>query len=783
MTSTNGSKVTFFKNLINRRIPQITGIYLGASWGMIQFIEWIVNRYLLSPHWVELTFVILISLVPSVIIIAYFHGMPGRDRWRTFEKICIPVNILLSILLVLFIFKGTDFGPISQKVTMQDETGKTIQRVIPKTEYLKKIALFYFDNTSGDSTLDWLQYGIVYMLQLDLSQDLFVDVISPAEGGILNLDYYVMAKIREAGFKKGVGLPLLLKRKIAHEFHKDYFLSGKLSKEQKDFILELSLYHSKNAKRLAKRSFRGKGSDVFQQVDEMTVWIKEEMDIPTSYIEEVSDLPLAEMFTGSLAAARSFTLAANAIIFENDWSTAQQYYNASLREDPMFTIAHLQLAITYTSNNQAEKVPEIYQTVMQQLFKLPERQQLYVKCGYYSIKGDMEKQIAVLRMIIKLYPQDIKAYSFLAMLLDLKNQYDEAISQYKRILEIDPGRSEVLQSIGKLYESKGDLQQALSYYKTYSQHFPNNPGSFISIGHLYEKMGDNQLAKSYYEKALLLKPENIAVLVNLANIEVRLGHFDNADQQYREALRLSKIPKDKVTAYEGLAGLCTIRGQMKKSLEYTRLRLTLMKEYMSPFVVSLLKTFSMGEYIRAGEEQEAFRILETLKEQLKPPQDTFIPFGYLMAYLELERTSEAEVLLQKVENIIEKMGMKKLEFLSHQAKGRIQQLKGEYTKAIESFQKALEIKPLDEDFLRQIGQCFRELKQFEKAEKILQTALKREPYHPELNFELALLYLDMKNKEKALNHIKVAVEVWKDADAGYKPARLARKTLEQLQQN
>jgi tetratricopeptide (TPR) repeat protein len=350
-------------------------------------------------------------------------------------------------------------------------------------------------------------------------------------------------------------------------------------------------------------------------------------------------------------------------------------------------------------------------------------------------------------------------------------------------LEIDPGRSEVLQSIGKLYEEKGDLQQALSYYKTYSEHFPNEPGSFISIGHLYEKMGDNQLAKSYYEKALLLKPDDITVLISLAGIEVKLGHFDQAYQQYREALKLSKVPKDKTDVYEGLANLCALRGQMKKSLEYSRLQLTLMKEYMSPFLVSIFTTFSMDKYIRAGEEQEAFRILETLKQQLKPPQDQFIPFGYLMAYLELERTSEAEEILPGVEKIIAKLGMKKLEHISHHAKGRIQQLKGEYTQAIESFQKGLEIIPLDENFLRRIGQCLRELKQYEEAEKILQTSLKRNPYHPELNLDLALLYLDMNNKEKALNHIKVAVEVWKDADAGYKPAQLARKTLEQIQQN
>ena len=78
MNTENGSRVTFFKNLLNRRIPQIAGIYLGVGWGIIQFIDWIVNRYLLSPHLVDLAFVILISFVPSIIVMAYFHGMPGR---------------------------------------------------------------------------------------------------------------------------------------------------------------------------------------------------------------------------------------------------------------------------------------------------------------------------------------------------------------------------------------------------------------------------------------------------------------------------------------------------------------------------------------------------------------------------------------------------------------------------------------------------------------------------------------------------------------------------------
>lgn len=786
MTSNNGSKtqeVTFFKNLLNRRVPYIIGIYLGISWGIIQFVDWIVSRYLLSPHFVDLAVVTLITLVPSITLLAYFHGMPGRNRWMAAEKITIPVNVLFLILLVLFIFNGKDFGRMSQKVKLKDETGKTIERVIPKAEYKKKIALFYLDNSSGDPALDWLQYGTIHMLEYDLDQDLFMDVISPAAAAIVPGDYYILDKIKEAGYKKAVGLPLLLKRKISGELHMDYFLSGNFIKEKDDLIFEISLYRSINAKRLAKTSFRGKDRDIFQRVDDMTVWIKKELGIPSGHIEAVNDLPLAEIFTRSLPAARSFTLAGTVTMFENDWSTALEYYKTSLEQDPTFTLARIQLASAYMFTNQAGKAHDLYQTIMQQLFKLPERLQFYVKSGYYNLKQDLEKQIAVLRMMIKLYPRDIKAYAGLALVLKWKGQHDEALDLYKRILTIDSRRYKVFQAIGDIHESKGDLQQALTFYQRYAEHFPKDPESFMPIGHLYEKMGDLHRAKSQYEKALLLKPDDIPVLVKLANIEATSGHFENAHQQYREALKLSKIPKDKAAAYEGLANLYAARGRMKKSLEYFQSQLTLMKEFMAPTMVSIILSFSVNNYIQAGEEKEAFRTLEALKQELKPPYDTFIDFGYIMLYLELERADEAEKLLPGVEKFIRKAGVKKLTQFVHLAGGRIQQIRKQYTKAIESFQKALEYEPSDAELLRRTGQCHRKLKQYEKAENVLLNSLKYRHYNPKLNYELALLYLDMGNKEKALKHVKVALEVWKDADEEFKPAQLARKTLERLQQN
>ena len=62
-------------------------------------------------------------------------------------------------------------------VIIQDEQGNQIEQVIPKSQFRKKVALFFFVNKTGDSKLDWLQYGFVSLLEFDFVQDPFLDML------------------------------------------------------------------------------------------------------------------------------------------------------------------------------------------------------------------------------------------------------------------------------------------------------------------------------------------------------------------------------------------------------------------------------------------------------------------------------------------------------------------------------------------------------------------------------------------------------------------------------
>ena len=38
------------QDLMDRRVPHILGFYFAAGWGILQFVDWSANRYILSPH-------------------------------------------------------------------------------------------------------------------------------------------------------------------------------------------------------------------------------------------------------------------------------------------------------------------------------------------------------------------------------------------------------------------------------------------------------------------------------------------------------------------------------------------------------------------------------------------------------------------------------------------------------------------------------------------------------------------------------------------------------------
>ena len=94
-------------NLLERRVPQSVALYIGVSWGWVQSTDFIVDEFLLSPHWTRVMLSAALFLLPSVLLLAWFHGQPGPNRITTVEKVGIPSNLAVAALLLVQMWEIT----------------------------------------------------------------------------------------------------------------------------------------------------------------------------------------------------------------------------------------------------------------------------------------------------------------------------------------------------------------------------------------------------------------------------------------------------------------------------------------------------------------------------------------------------------------------------------------------------------------------------------------------------------------------------------------------------
>jgi tetratricopeptide (TPR) repeat protein len=763
--------MSLMRHLFERRVPQIIGVYVLASIGIVALVAWLVNRYPLSPNLPDFSLVALISMVPTVVLLAYFHGKSGTAGWSKIERVGIPANVVATAALLFIVFQGRDLGAATTTVSLEDDEGNTIERVIPKAEFRKRVAIFYFENESPDSTDNWLQYGLPTLLEHDLSQDIYLTTRRGFSG-----------RMKEAGFDKAVGAPLTLKKKIARDNHFGSFLAGSLTKNEETIVVSTVLYESKRGKVVARDSFSG--TDVFQLVDSLSVRLKQALEIPAYHMERTEDLPVSEITTSSLSAFKSYMAAGYAKRYNNDHEKAAAHLNDAVEEDPSFTYAYWELYRTHSRRSEPALAKQAMQAALRHKYKLPEPDQFWLMSNHYDLEQKHDERFENAKRWVELYPQATDGYYALASIYQQRNELDAAIEQRERILELDPSRHRELQTIGWLYSKKGEFDTTLEYYNRYAERFPDKYESYTTLADLHKTMGDYDGARANYKKALHIEPDKIWVLTELAGVELYTGNFDDALDQYQRAQDIATTPEDRGNASMSLVDYYSFRGQIEKAIETFQSGMSQLSQCTAPAQLDLLRFLSADLYCMSGREETALKMIKDFEaQQHMPPLDRLAAIGYLMYYLELRDATylpEAQKALEEFGQFISDTGFEVIRYVYLGFEGALLMMSGDYTQATASLKKAIDSAPAGDDdpeFNVYLSECYRELGELEQAVEIIEEALKIEPFNAETHVEVARVYHAMGNVGKAYEHLDTALMVWAQADAEFEPATDARVTL------
>lgn len=758
-----------FSELRRRRILQILSGYIVASWGFIQFISFVEDRYQLSPHLVDAAGVLLLLALPSVVLMTWCHGRPGPDPWTKVQRVFVPANLIVGVGILLLLFGGKDLGAVTTTVAVPNEEGELTERVVPKQEYRRRILLFALEVPPEDSESRWLGSAAQLLMLSDLAQDPFLSFVIPQQ---------LAEPLERAGFPRGHGAPLSLQQQLAEERSAPYFTNGRISRTDDGFRLTTRLYETARGTQASSHDFEG--PDLYALIDQATLQLRRDLGIPESFLETTKDLPAGEMQSLNLDAVRAYVEGIAALIYEHDFLTAQKYLDRAVELDPTFAEAHYLRYVNCSLLQNGDGAKTAIESAMKYDYRLSDRLRFVVKANYYvEVREDPEKALSVVKMWASFHPDDAEAYVQLGGLHHLRGENEEALVALRRGSEVDPSRKEFLESIGRIEQEMGRFEAAEATFRRLAEQDPQNADYLANLARVRLEQGDLNGASETYERAMLLDLERIDLRINHIGVLRRLGDARVPDL-LAEALEDAQTTADSVRVLAALADFSARIGRTEEAIRVSEVWSELAVRTTVPLRYWLSRALNVRFHSDRGDHATVVAQLDFIRQQIQGPASGVAGAAFAEVYLEIGQPDSAAANVDRLDEFIGRYQFEALRGTSNLFRGRIAEEHGDCAAALDFYAKEESSEGLGADLLLRRGRCQRKSGDLPAALASLSAASALDPAHPEVRVELARVHEAAGRLPEAREELGRALDYWKDADADFVRGREAREMAERL---
>ena len=475
---------------------QYLAAYLVAAWTFLQFFEWILKRYDISPNWVDLFLWLFIGIVPSLTI--YFHNQDRLNKriLKLREKIIFPLNIILLIVVMYFGFGNSDLGATTKEIRYTDDSGELQKKLITKEEFRLGLPIFSFEQIKKDSTTEWLDYGISQLIYQDLLQD---KNISPYTSGTETTIYKVMES----------------------KIFNDYYVDGRYEILDNTYKVIPTVRNAKNGKLIAEREFTG--DNLLDILDDVSIYIRENIGIIEEKRDFYIDLQLKDFFSSSLKAIE-YSMKGN--------------YEAAQAIDSTFAMAYLYDAsrkINYSFGSLEERntIDKAYKYSN----KLPLQRQLEIRIRRYIAYEDWTMAEKLLKLQLEIDPSDPIYNDLLFTVYGETKQINAYVKHAEKLFN----QNQNIANGSNMLDASllvGNYKEIISAIENLELLQPNNPEIFTFKLRPQLLNGNIKEARKTQEKTKLVNPE--------------WNNFSKVYDKAIDYLSKNKITEEKLKAFEGL---------------------------------------------------------------------------------------------------------------------------------------------------------------------------------------------------------------------------------------
>lgn len=762
--------------LLHRRVPQIVGAFLAGSWIILEFTDWAVDQYSLSPSLTNFVVTCLLLLLPAVVILAWRHGAPGEDGWTKTDGAVIGLNLIVAAGVLTTLFGGQELGAATTVRLLEDDDGNTVERVIPKAQFRRNVLVWDFENESSDPSLDWLRSGLWMGLAQDLYQDLFV---TPLEVN----DPRIREPLREAGFELPYGVPLALRRQLSEATGADHFVLGQIQDRRGDTLVVVTrLYETSSAREVAVRTYRG--TDPLEMADRMSVDVRRDLGIPDWQIEQSVDLPVSEILTHSPEAFRAMA-ETRVALFENRLQDVRVSAQEATESDSAFASAYAAEASAALLMGDQAAAREGIAQALSYAYRLPERSRLLLQMVDRMIfRMDPQGALQTGSYWIELYPQDLMARQLLARAHALQGDIDGMIAQYRALLALDSANVQSLQSIAGGFRGKQEYDSALVYYHRLAELQPTDVQTRLDIAATQISRLRFDEAREELERARAVAPDDPDVAGRLARLDMRQGRYEDAARRIEEMASLARTAQQRDLVAGVRESYHYARGQYRPLKDAYLERVRALAEFAAPIqVVQRVPDSEILLYSSDwGQEDFALRQIDSLRATVSAPWSYVADVPAVQIHLDRGDVEAARESLASLRSLNEAFGdapgrRARLRWIE----GRIAWIEDDgCDRALGRFAEARELSPGDAAYHAWSASCLIELGRWEDAEPEVEWLMERLAGDAKVRVLAARLHEGMGRTADAVAELEAALDYWADADVDFEPAAEARELLAEL---
>jgi serine/threonine protein kinase/tetratricopeptide (TPR) repeat protein len=692
---------------------------------------------------------------------------PGaRTSKKRLAKILVPVCVAAAAVVAFILLRPVLFGGAIA-------TGR------------HPVAVITFENQTGDPQYDNLKKVIPNLLITSLEQSKYLQVVTWER---------LRDLARQAG-KQGVedidadlGFELCRREKI------DAIVIGSFTKLGDRFVTDIKVLDVGSKGSLAVAQADGRGLEsIPEQVDRLSRQISRGVGLSERKIEE-TQRPVIDVTTSSTDAYTYYLKGVDALE-RLYYGEAVRDFSKALEIDSTFAIAYLFLGKSHSGAFNNAEALRSYTKALHHAAKATERERLYISAQYaVSVEGNRAEGIRIYRELLEKYPREKYAWSFVGILYDLNGTYREAIACQERALELDPTFGGALNPMAYAYLHMENYERAIEIFQRYIALYPGDANPYDSMAEAYFAMDKLDEAARTYEKAFALKPM-LGTAVMLAYLCGMRGDYREAVSWIEREMQVVTLPGQLAADHVWRAAYRACGGEFDQALRDARRGFAIADSTGNTGMMAVgrqVEGFMLFEEGRLDDARELFLA------RFEIPGLALEGFPFAAAYRECylglinlaagnprsarEAAKRIEALLPAIRSDSDADGVRTANWLALLdaeillAEGRpndaIRRIAGDFKLRVPSAGPELFYMnaPFTQDVLPRAyaakGDLDRAIGEYKKLLSFDPVSKDRRLKNPRYEYRLAKLLEKSGNRAEAVDHYRMFLQYWKDADPG-----------------